>query len=301
MEKTIKAFPHNKVARGFLQKVKAGESLPDICEVYKKDFVGKISKPKEFELGDTPLESASSPAKIKVGLKEKNEREASVFETAGVEKKPPAENNVEEKIGMTNLYRLASRTVGKEEEKEGYKEKAFSLIKEALQKTPDNIPALLEKGWLLLDEAADNASDFFADQLKRHPHVLGLHVGNLRYKGKKAIKIDSQEWADLFKNFSGNSTVINLEHTMHEMTHGNGARLNALDILKKQLTKDTNQLPASLRENEKWAVSLVKQSLFRNINLGETLTEDNLPPIIDNYKRHENTLRGIVEQCVSAI
>ncbi len=92
-----------------------GKTLKDL----EKDFVGKISKPKEFELGDTPLESASSPAKIKVGLKEKNEREASVFETAGVEKKPPAEDNVEEKIGMTNLYRLASRTVGKEEEKEG--------------------------------------------------------------------------------------------------------------------------------------------------------------------------------------
>mgnify|MGYP001559011150 FL=1 len=301
LEETIKAFPHGKVAKGFLQKVKAGESLPDICEVYKKDFVGKISKPKEFELGDIPLESAPSPAKIKVGLKEKNERETSVFETAGVEKKPPVEDNVEEKIGMTNLYRLASHMVDKEEERDRYKEKAFFLIKEALRKIPDNIPALLENGWLLLDESADNARDFFSDQLKRHPHVLGLHVGNLRYKGQKALKIDSQEWAGLFKNFPGSSMVINLEHTMHEMSHGNGSRIKALDNLRKQVARDTNQLPVSLRGNEKWAVSLVKQSLFGNINLGEPLTEDNLSPIIDNYKRHENLLKGIVEQCVSAI
>jgi hypothetical protein len=159
----------------------------------------------------------------------------------------------------------------------------------------------LENGWLLLDESADHARDFFSEQLKQHPHALGLHVGNLRYKGQKAITIDSQEWADLFKNFSGSSTVINLEHTLHEMSHGNGSRIKALDDLRKQVARDTNQLPVSLRGNEKWAVSLVKQSLFGNINLGEPLTEDSLSPIIDNYKRHEHLLKGIVEQCVSAI
>lgn len=67
----------------------------------------------------------------------------------------------------------------------------------------------------------------------------------LRYKDKKAIKIDSQEWDDLFENFSGSLTVINLEQTLHEMSHVNGARLRTLDILRKQLARDTNQLPAN--------------------------------------------------------
>ncbi|MBF8275865.1 MAG: hypothetical protein HW390_938 [Candidatus Brocadiaceae bacterium] len=301
LEETIKVFPHNKVAKEFLQKVTHGESIPDISKVYKDDFAGEKSKPREVEVGAKPVESAPFPTKTKIDIDEPGQKKPSELKTAGGEEEAPVEDNIEEKIGMTNLYRLESRTVDNEKEREGCKEKAFSLIKDALQKTPDNVPALLENGWLLLDEAADHARDFFSDQLKRHPHVLGLHLGNLRYKGQKAITINRQEWADLFENFSGSSTVINLERTLHEMSHGNGGRVTALDDLRRQLAKNTNQLPATLRENERWAVSLVKQSLFGNINLGESLTEDSIPPIIANYKRHEHLLKGIVEQCVSAI
>ena len=305
LEETIKKFPRDKVAKEFLQKVKEGELLPDMSEVYKDESARNAFEVERVESGDMPRESAQVLSKIKFDLTVKTGRKVSVLETTGDEKRPPVEDEevdvVEEKIGMTNLYRLASRMVDLEEKRAGYKEKAFSLINEALQQTPDNIPALLENGWLLLDEAADNAGDFFAEQLKRHPHALGLHVGSLRYKDKKAIPIDNHEWAALSKDFSANSTVINLEHTLHEMAHGNGSRIKALDGLRKQLDRDTNQLPASLRDAETWAVSLVKQSLFSNINLGETLTEDNLQPITDNYQKHELMLKGIVEQCVSAI
>jgi len=208
---------------------------------------------------------------------------------------------IEAEIGMTNLFRLASRWAeGKE--KEEYREYASSALLEVLGKAPNNITVLLEKGWWLLDQRPEEAEEFFSRHVEQYPHILGLRLGQLRAKSAKGEKGSPQKWDELTDTFSVNSTIINLECSMQELLTGNGTKLGVLEKLRRQIRReDVKQLPRSIQESEKWAATMVSQSLFGEINVDNPLTENDIPHISDNYKKHEATLKGIVEQCLSVI
>jgi len=208
---------------------------------------------------------------------------------------------IEAEIGITNIFRLASRWA-EGEEKEEYREYASSALQEVLGKAPNNINVLLEKGWWLLDQRPEEAEDFFSCHVEQYPHILGLRLGQLRAKSAKGEKGDPQQWGELTDAFSVNSTIINLEYGMQELLTGNGTTLGALEKLRKQIRReDVKQLPRSIQGSEKWAAAMVRQSLFGEIDVDNALTENDLPHISDNYKNHEATLKGIVEQCLSVV
>ncbi|HIG93637.1 TPA: tetratricopeptide repeat protein [Candidatus Woesearchaeota archaeon] len=308
LEKTIKRFPYNKVAKKFLEKIHAGEALPDIQIVHREELMKNSPEFQKTELMQKPSEKVFLLLETKSVFEKEKQRKEHVPEKTSEETKspisaisgPPEGNSLEVETGMANLYRLASRMVS-EEEKEEYRRKAFSMLTAALNRMPDNIPALLENGWLLLDVKPKEAVGFFSLQLSRHPHLLGLHLGSLRFKSTKGERVERTQWDNMINSFSRNTTVIKLEHTMHELANGNGNKLAVLENLRKQLIRDMKQLPAFIQENEKWVVSVVKQSLFKDIKVEDSLTEDKLPHILDNHRKHENLLKGVVEQCASAV
>jgi len=270
LEETVKKFPDNLTAKGFLGKVKGGEEVSDVLI-----YVDEQSE----EMPEFPL-------KVRVG--------------SDVEFHENYVDDIETEIGMVNLYRLAGRCA-EGEEREKYRENAFSALKKVLSKDPDNIPTLLEKGWWLTEHDLEEAEDFFFKQIECHPNVLGFRLGNVRSESLKGVKRDARQWNDLSDSFPGRSTLIRLEYAIQELSNGNGTRLNALESLRKQLGRDVKRLPVSIQENEKWAISKVKQSLFKTISIDRPLTENDFPQISSNHEEHKNMLKGTVEQCLGTI
>ena len=302
LEKTVKKFPQNNFAKEFLKKVKGGEVTTENCEEYFEKLNEENAKEKYAELVEKqvielPSEGTDKEKKVEIVKKTGTENKLPVTFSSNI----PDGYLLETKIGEANLYRFVSCMV-KGDEKEKYREKAFSSIEGILNETNNkNIPTILEKGWWLVDGNEEVAEGFFSVQLERHPHVLGLHLGNLRFKNLKGEKIELQQWNSLINDFPNRSTAIKLEHALQEMNNGNGTRINTLERLRKQLRKNTKQLPSSIQENEEWSVSTVRQSIFEDIDIDKPLTEDDIPLLLGNCKRHEIRLKGIVEQCLSTI
>jgi len=160
---------------------------------------------------------------------------------------------------------------------------------------------LLEKACWYSENEPGKAEKFFPDVIKKHPGILGLHLMHLRFKKLMGEKIDDMQWDNLTNNFSGKQTLIKLEYAMEELPTGNGTRLNVAESLRKQLGRDVKRLPASIQQNEKWAVSTIKKTLFNQINTDLPLNKNDLPQLSANHKEYEIMLKGISEQCCNTI
>jgi len=327
LEETAKKFPTNLIAKGLLQKVKGEENLDtievgfeNISEAALSTQAGAI----EMAFEATPEEALeiSGPLNEQSVSKVADSSKATVISEADERKKkeaPAKEDRLEAapamasmlkisddeqlkratEIGLANLYRLASRWA-EGEQQESYRKEALAACDQALAKAPDNAWALLAKGWWLLDQEPEKAYNFFTEHGERSQNVLGFQIGRLRaesFKGEKAL---AAQWNDLLQHHPRRRTILRLEHARQELFSHNGTTLPALEELRKQLTRNVQELPPIMWKNEEWVLSTVKESLFRGVDLENPLTEKAIPQVLANHAESETLLRGVVEQCLTS-
>jgi hypothetical protein len=209
------------------------------------------------------------------------------------------ESTGEIEIGLSNLYRLVSHWADREVKRE-YRQQSAAAVEKVLTEDPNNIAALLEKGFLLLDQDPADVGGFFAAQLRRSPHVLGLRIGELRARVETDETVEPERWGYLIDEFSNRKTVIQLENARQELRHANGTTLEVLEALRRQIHTELAELPPPLQKNEEWVRTTVQKRLFDGIHLDNALTDEAVPRVQENYKKHDLALQGIIEQCVAA-
>jgi tetratricopeptide (TPR) repeat protein len=302
LKETVNKFPHNSLARLFLEKIQKGEEIPeDLVQYRLSPQVSLVSAP-------TPEPYSGKEETEKETIKGAEEDVCQPAVAAEFQKPAYDNRQWESEIGLIYLYRQASRGVEGEVSRK-YRENALSRLRRLLEQSPGNIPALLEKGWLLADmesaetgQAGSNGAEaFFKDRLNQYHNVAGFHLGYLRARYLKRERTEAAEWNDLAEAFSSRATVIRLEHAMQEMMLGNGSRPEVMEILRKQLKRNVKTLPPSLQKNEQWVIDTVKQSLFKEIDVTKTLTEGDLERIAANHAESEVRLKGVVEQCLGTL
>jgi len=337
LEETVEQFPQNLIVEGFLQQVKGGKEDPDAIEVSYEQFsaamaemgraalFGKIPIEKEAEIpykelstemgraalfGKIPIEKEAEipyeelstemaeAERIRLASEAFIETEAEPITTSFL---PSGGDASETQIGLANLYRLAARRAMGEGEVR-YWQESMGACEKALSQNPNNIFALLEKGFGLLDQEPRAAATFFDDQVanRKRSNVLGFRIGNLRAKMQGGEAVTPMQWKELVNEFRSRKTIITLERARQELHHRNGTTLSMLESLRKQLRTDSKTLPKSLWENENWMRSVVEQRLFAKIDLVHSLTEDSLPQLHDNYEQNNLILQGVIEQSLTA-
>jgi tetratricopeptide (TPR) repeat protein len=209
--------------------------------------------------------------------------------------------DIETKTGIAALLRDAVRWTTQENKKE-YQDKAFSTLNKVLEESPENIPANLEKGWLLADLEPNQAEDFFSQQIETRQNVAGFHIGYLRAKSINGKSIESDQWNRLINNFPGRSTSIWLEETMRQIdTKDEKLIIVSLERLRKQINKPKNKLPISTQKNQDWVALSVKQNLFDNIDTDSPFTKTVFPAVLENQRKNRDILKGTVEQSLCAM
>lgn len=80
-------------------------------------------------------------------------------------------------------------------------------------------------------------------------------------------------------------------------------QLSALENLRQQIDTPLEVLPVTLRANEAWLRSTVKQRLFAKMDLTEPLTEKSVSQVLANYTNAQNNLilQGTVEQSLATV
>jgi tetratricopeptide (TPR) repeat protein len=327
LEETLEKFPGNEVAKGFLEKIATGRRISAEDEKKLEKEISELDKQVKLPVfypfengkgviveGDRETQASEQmdeyvifPVKGRIAdiaeIQYNKELEQKTPEPMTV--KPPKEEieigEVETTLGEMSLVHWQSRRV-ENEEKEKYRAETLTVLEKILKKAPQNIPALLVKGFWLADADGDfdRAGEYLSKQAAAHPNTLGFHLMELRVKGLLNKEIDNAQWSRLIQDFSGRSTVIKLEHTMCEMNNGNGRRLHELEQLRKQILKGSSSLPVSLQKNEEWVRSTIKQGLFKDIDTEHPVTGKSFDTIERNYRENEIMLKHIVEQCVSA-
>ncbi len=269
IEETEKEFPDNRMIKSFSEKIKTEKDIDD-----------------NAVLTDYPSQETQKPLQEQIDCAK--EITGQHLDETGTE------------VGMINLYRISSRWM-KGEEKIQLQQDVNTAFDKVLSKVPNNIPALLEKSWWLIDQQAENAEDFIAEQIKWHPNVLGFHLAEIRLKSAKEETTATEQWRQLSGNYASKKTIIKLEHALQDLANDRKEKINTLESLIKRFDRSIEQLPASTQNNEKWTLYTVKQHLFETINIDKPLTENDVPQILSNFRKHENVLKGIVEQCVATI
>jgi tetratricopeptide (TPR) repeat protein len=337
LEETVKKFPQNPTVEAFLQKIKEGTVDTDAIEVMYEEFnaalaeaeraalFGKIPIEKEIETpyeepraALTEAERAALFGKIPIEKEIETPYEEPRAALTEADKIPSAheafietgpkpittsplrgvEDTSETEIGLANLYRLAARrAIGEEQMR--YRQESVRACKKALSNDPNNIFALLERGFELLDQEPQAAATFFDKQVTdiKRSNVLGFRIGNLLAKMQVGEAITAEQWRELMNEFRSRRTIIALERARLELhcTH-NGDTLSIVESLRKQLRTDIKTLPRSLWENEIWVRSAVTQKLFAKIDLEQPLKEDVLPQLHDNCGENNLILQGVTEQ-----
>jgi len=316
LEKIVKAFPGNKVAKGFLGKVTQGQ---EITEEDEKSVQFETVKPDDTEIDFDLLLPAQSAETKKVPDEKSEKIMEKALEKSGAslirEKKPeeygtapfsgyivPAINEIEAEIGEISLEHWQSRRA-EIEEKEQYKQRISESVEKALKKSPRNIPALLLKGLLLAEFAANETGDFFSQQAQSHPNTIGFHLLKLRAKSLKNEPVDNSQWNDLISGFPCRSTIIKLEHVLDEFNgidNHDKKNLEKLEKLRKQLFRKPGRLPSVLQKNEEWVKEAIQHGLFKDIDTKEPLSTQSLDTLKENFREYETVLRDTVDQCLSA-
>jgi Flp pilus assembly protein TadD len=295
LEKTVEKFPKNKVAKGFLEKIKGGQTISTEDE---KKLEKQIDQPvKEEKITPKPEEEIS-------------EADEFFLETPpmGIVAEPAVQYNkeveigdIESKIGKVALERWLSARM-EEAEKEEYQIETAAALGSILEKAPDNIPALLLKGLWLADQDPGEAEKYLSLHARLRPNTIGFHLMELRVKGQQNNTLAEDQWNQLSRGFPSRATLIKLEHALYalEHTNGSGKPLKQLEQLRKQLSKGHRHLPPSLQKNEEWVLNSIQKGLFKDVDTTQQVTAKTFETLESNFQRMKPIYRNTVEQCVSA-
>ncbi|CAK8720635.1 hypothetical protein GKODMF_12220 [Candidatus Electrothrix gigas] len=281
LNETVQKFPTNSVAKKFLAKFQKDEDIPELA----------AGDPETAQQDIMPGDDSQQ------GIPKAEYQTSSDLEDRSDENQP---DDTEPEIGLISLYRQASRQAAGEKQRL-YREKVASAFERVADKAAYNIPAQLEKGWWLLEQSPEQAEAFFSKQIKIHPNILGFRLGNMRSQYAKGDSTDTEQWNALTGNFTSRSTLVRLEQAMQELTYGNGNRLHVLENLRRRLRKGVENLPASVRENEKWTKATLTHTLFKTVGTDIPLTKSDLAIITKNYQEHKTLLQSTSEQCLAVV
>ncbi len=325
LRETLEKFPGNEVAKGFLEKIIAGKeiSAEDEKKLEKEisgfDYQVKPPVSYQFENGKEVIvesdKEAQAPKQMdeyvistvedriadvaKIQYNKELEKETPEPVTVKPSKEEVEIGKIEIELGeMSMVLWQSKKAKGKEMRK--YRAETSTALEKILKKAPQNIPALLAKGFWLADNDPDRAEEHLSQQAAAHPNTLGFHLMELRVKGFLNKEIDNAQWHDLMQSFPGRSTIVKLEHTLQEMGNGNGRRIHESEQLRKRILKKSASLPVSLRKNEEWVRSTIKQGLFKGIDISHPITGKSFDTVEKNFQKNQIMLKHTVEQSVSS-
>jgi len=323
LDKTIQKFPDNLVAKSILKKIE-GEpedqsAILEILDELKKEVEGKektfedddliplIDDPAKTSIDGKDLKQESEmPAILKDTDKEQEKEKTSMEDILVSDKSSeqvisqlPTNGNGshETELGLANLYRLASRRA-KGAEREQYEIEFKKTCDRILAEHPNNIFASLEKGFWLLEQDAQNAKQYFAQycQNGNKTGVLGFRIGYILAKIQQTEQVTIEEWKELTTEFHNRKLLITYENVRQELNQSNGKTFSILESLRKEMQKDLESLPGTLRKNEEWLRSSISERLFKGINLDSPISTADLPKILKNHTQNSPVLQGVIEQ-----
>ncbi len=204
--------------------------------------------------------------------------------------------------GLANLFRLAAQQFSATDQV-NFEENFLQICEKLLQKNPNNLTILLEKGFWMLDHQKSTALEFYKQQVfeSKNVNVLGLKLGYLLAKFQQQAELNPAEWEKLLPEHHDRATLIKLEFARQTCIQGNGMALGALEDLRKQLHQDIDFLPGNLHQKEKWLRENIETTIFENQELNVPITFSRLPQLTNNFLRHELKFRSISQQCLASI
>ena len=303
LQETVKQF-NDPVARALLESLKESQEDLDAIEVAYEELRAPMVQPEQRP----SIEERRPLQEPGVDSEQKRERErADIVESDDAFPVPSStfaadgDGMSETYIGLANLYRLAARRA-EGEEKERYERGFAEACQKALTDSPNNVFALLEQGFWMLDDDPEEAKAFFAERIHngKRSHVLGFHMGHLQSRVEQGETVARKEWKALRDMFPNRRTLIMLANVSAELCHVNGTLLPLLDMLRRQMRADLEALPIVLRENEKWLRSTAERRLFTDIDLSGQFTEEVVQTVSENAAKSDLTLRGTLEQSLAS-
>ena len=293
LTETLQEFPQNKVAHEFMEKVFQNKNDIDI-ELFETEDLD------ETEDHNSITEEFETPNNLSDQYEFTDKQKDATLTSDDIDVTTNL-HNIEAKIGMINLFRLANKRVDGAK-KDEYNQKILSGFENLFEKTQPNIPAFIEKGWWLADETPEKAVDFYNSTIQNHPNVLGFHLGLFRSQHITGInQNDNGHWETLINQFPARKTIIKLEQSLHYLESQSETDETPLEDLRSQVKRDIKNIPAAIQPNEKWVRDFVQKELFENLSIDNIVTQNSMPQIRKNFQKHKNTLKGIVEQSVEAV
>lgn len=283
LRQTARRFPDDPVASGFLRKLEQRRSdFRALVRSYPRFGAKPELETPTVQIGETTYDAESG---------------------YGLPSPSPLHNRAAAQTGLAGLCRWAARQTSGRRRKEFLKE-SKRLSESVLEADPNDLSALLEKGFSLLEAGeAEQAEALLAPRVANgeHRHLLGLQLAYwkaLTLQGRPPV---GKGWQALEEEFPHRKTLLALARVIQEASggNGNGSARTVLAKLRRQLRSPLSRLPQSLKENEQWLRSQAEQHLFRQESLKGPLSREQVPLIQENLRSSTAHLQSILEQCVA--